>query len=60
MTLSAGSLCLSEFSVKLMMVLFIVSRIMLAKPIIMVVIIAKEIKPPVNVLYSDSYLYLNI
>lgn len=60
MVLRGGLTCLSDFSVNSMMFLFIVSIIMLANAMIMVVMIPKEMSPPVKVLYSDYYSYLSI
>ena len=46
-----GSAYRMLFSVKLMIVLFIVSMIMLAKAMVIVMMIPMEIKPPVKVRY---------
>ena len=50
-TLRGGSALRYSLWLKVMMDLFIVSRIMLAKATIIVIMIPKEINPPVKVLY---------
>lgn len=49
--LRGGSELRSSLWLKVMIVLFIVSRIMLAKAITIVIMIPNEISPPVTVLY---------
>ena len=58
--LSVGSMFLCVFSVKLMVVLLIVSMIMLAKLMRIVIMIPSEMRPPVKVLYSVSFSYRSI
>ncbi len=50
-----GSIFLDVLYEKVIVVLFIVSKIILAKLIIMMTIIAIEIKPPAKVRYSVSF-----
>lgn len=60
MVLSVGSMFLDELSEKFIVVLFIVLRIMLAKLIMMMTMMAMEMSPPAKVRYSVYFSYLSI